>query len=199
MILTCGWKILRVSDRWPWVREQNAATVRELGTSAEFEALRQRLLAIFDSKERIPGVVKHGAYYYNFWQDGTHVRGLWRRTTLEEYKKADPSWETVLDLDKLSEAEGENWVWKGSDVLRPTYDRALIFLPAAEAMPSWSGSLTWRQKNLFPADSSYRKPRRRDLAKSRHPLRREPTSVRGHSRGRDTRASSRNGIALLIK
>ena len=111
-----------------WVREQNAATVRELGTSAEFEALRQRLLAIFDSKERIPGVVKRGVYYYNFWQDGTHVRGLWRRTTLAEYKKADPSWETVLDLDKLSEAEGENWVWKGSDVLRPTYDRALIFL-----------------------------------------------------------------------
>ena len=25
-------------------------------------------------------------------------------------------------------AEDENWVWKGYDVLRPTYDRALIFL-----------------------------------------------------------------------
>ena len=111
-----------------WVREQNAATVRELGTSGDFEALRQRLLAIFDSKERIPGVAKRGAYYYNFWRDATHVRGLWRRTTLEEYKKADPAWETVLDLDKLAGAEDENWVWKGSDVLRPTYDRALIFL-----------------------------------------------------------------------
>ena len=111
-----------------WVREQNAATVRELGTSGDFETLRQRLLAIFDSKERIPGVDKHGAYYYNFWRDATHVRGLWRRTTLAEYKKADPAWETVLDLDKLSETEDENWVWKGSDVLRPTYDRALIFL-----------------------------------------------------------------------
>ena len=111
-----------------WVREQNAATVRELGTSADFEALRQRLLAIFDSKERIPGVAKRGAYYYNFWRDAAHVRGLWRRTTLEEYKKADPAWEAVLDLDRLAGAEDENWVWKGSDVLRPTYDRALIFL-----------------------------------------------------------------------
>ena len=110
-----------------WVREQNAATVRELGTSGDFEILRQRLLAIFDSKERIPGVAKHGAYYYNFWRDATHVRGLWRRTTLEEYKKADPAWEAVLDLDRLAGAEDENWVWKGSDVLRPTYDRALIF------------------------------------------------------------------------
>jgi len=111
-----------------WVREQNAATVRVLGTSGDFETLRQRLLAILDSKERIPGVAKHGAYYYNFWRDATHVRGLWRRTTLEEYKKADPAWETVLDLDRLAGAEDENWVWKGSDVLRPTYDRALIFL-----------------------------------------------------------------------
>ena len=111
-----------------WVREQNAATVRELGSSRDFETLRQRLLTILDSKERIPHVDKHGVRYYNFWRDATHVRGLWRRTTLEEYKKADPAWETVLDLDRLAAAEDKNWVWKGSDVLRPTYDRALIFL-----------------------------------------------------------------------
>ena len=119
-----------------WVREQNAATIGELGTSADFEALRQRLLAIFDSKERIPSVYKHGDYCYNFWRDAGHVRGLWRRTTLEEYKKADPAWETVLDLDQLAAAENENWVWKGYDILRPTYDRALIFLSrgGADAM-----------------------------------------------------------------
>jgi len=111
-----------------WVREQNAATVRELGGSADFETLRQRLLSILDSKERIPSVAKRGAYYYNFWRDEKHARGLWRRTTLEEYKKAEPAWETVLDLDRLAEVENENWVWKGYDVLRPTHDRALVFL-----------------------------------------------------------------------
>jgi len=111
-----------------WVREQNAATLRELGASAEFEALRQRLRAIFDSKERIPSVYKHGAYCYNFWRDTINVRGLWRRTTLEAYKKADPTWEAVLDLDQLAAGENENWVWKGYEILRPTYDRALVFL-----------------------------------------------------------------------
>jgi prolyl oligopeptidase len=111
-----------------WAREQNTATVRQLGASGDFQTLRQRLLAIFDSKERIPHVAKHAARYYNFWRDGTHERGLWRRTTLEEYKKTDPAWETVLDLDKLAKAEDENWVWKGYDVLRPNCDRALIFL-----------------------------------------------------------------------
>lgn len=117
------------SDRsLAWVREQNAAAVKELGSSDDFEALRRRLLAIFDSKERIPDVLKRGAYCYNFWRDATHVRGLWRRTTLAEYTKTDPAWETVLNLDKLSESEAENWVWKGAGFLRPSYDRALIFL-----------------------------------------------------------------------
>ena len=111
-----------------WVREQNAATLRELGASSNFETLRQRLLAIFDSKERIPHVDKQGAYYYNFWRDEAHVRGIVAANDLEEYKKADPAWETVLDLDQLAEDEAENWVWKGYDVLRPTYDRSLIFL-----------------------------------------------------------------------
>lgn len=111
-----------------WVKEQNARSTRELEASRDFEPIRQRLLSILDSKERIPYVVKHGPYYYNFWRDQTNVRGLWRRTTLPEYKKAEPAWETVLDLDKLAEAEKENWVWKGYDILHPTYDRCLVSL-----------------------------------------------------------------------
>ena len=111
-----------------WVRSQNAVSTNELERLPEFEPIRKRLLAILDSKEKIPYVAKHGAYYYNFWRDEKNVRGLWRRTTLEEYKKPQPTWETVLDLDQLSTAEKENWVWKGYDVLYPTYDRALVVL-----------------------------------------------------------------------
>ena len=111
-----------------WVREQNALSTKELESSPNFEPIRSRLLAILDSKERIPYVAKHGQYYYNFWRDQTNVRGLWRRTSLEEYKKPEPAWEVVLDLDKLAAAEKENWVWKGYHILYPTYDRCLILL-----------------------------------------------------------------------
>jgi prolyl oligopeptidase len=111
-----------------WVKEQNAQSTRELEASPDFEPIRKRLLAILDSKERIPYVAKHGGYYYNFWRDQNNVRGLWRRTTLEEYKKPNPNWEVVLDLDKLAASEKENWVWKGYDVLFPTYDRCLVSL-----------------------------------------------------------------------
>jgi len=116
------------SNALTWVREQNAVSTNELESAPEFENIRTRLLSIMDSKERIPYVAKHGAWYYNFWRDQTNPRGLWRRTSLQEYRKPQPAWETVLDLDQLSTTEKQNWVWKGYDVLYPTYDRCLVFL-----------------------------------------------------------------------
>jgi prolyl oligopeptidase len=111
-----------------WVRERNARTQAALEAEPGFEALRADLLAIFDSNERIPYVGKQGEYYYNFWRDAQNERGLWRRTTLAEYRKAEPAWETVLDLDALAKDEGENWVWSGSTCLRPDYRRCLVSL-----------------------------------------------------------------------
>jgi prolyl oligopeptidase len=111
-----------------WVREQNDESVAELAGSDAFKALEARLLSIYDSDQKIPGVIKAGDYYYNFWKDANNRRGLWRRTTLEEYRKAEPKWETVLDLDALGTAEGENWVWKGASFLRPECTRCLVEL-----------------------------------------------------------------------
>lgn len=111
-----------------WVREENARTEAELSATPEFKALESDLRAILDSDAKIPGVQKIGDHYYNFWKDRQHERGLWRRTTLEEYRKDQPAWETVLDLDALNAAEGENWVWHGANCLRPAFDRCLIAL-----------------------------------------------------------------------
>jgi prolyl oligopeptidase len=111
-----------------WAKEQNAISTRELEASPDFEPIRQRLLSIYDSRERIPYVAKHGEFFYNFWRDQKYVRGLLRRTSLAEYKKAEPNWDVVLDLDQLAGAEKENWVWKGYRVLFPTYDRCLVSL-----------------------------------------------------------------------
>src|SRR5947199_2538910 len=105
-----------------WVKEQNAISTKELEAAPEFEVIRKRVLAIMDSKEKIPFVIKHGRFYYNFWRDDQHVRGVFRRTSLEEYKKPDPKWEVVVDMDALAQSEHENWVWKGYEVLYPSYD-----------------------------------------------------------------------------
>ena len=111
-----------------WVKARNAKSQAKLESDPKFNALREDLLAILDSDARIPFVGKQGDFYYNFWRDKKNERGLWRRTTLEQYKTAEPKWELMLDLDALGKVEGENWVWKGANLLRPDYKRALITL-----------------------------------------------------------------------
>lgn len=111
-----------------WVRERNAQTRKLLEARADFAPLRTRLREVLDAKERIPYVRRIGTHLYNFWQDEAHKRGLWRRTTLDEYRKPQPAWETVLDLDALAAGEKENWVWGGADCLGPEYRRCLVSL-----------------------------------------------------------------------
>ncbi len=111
-----------------WVRERNAECVATLAENEAFTNLEARLLAILDSQERIPMVSKIGDRFYNFWRDAANPKGLWRRTTLEEYRKPEPAWETVLDLDALAAAEGENWVWHGATVLEPEGRLCLVSL-----------------------------------------------------------------------
>ncbi|KAF1721563.1 prolyl oligopeptidase family serine peptidase [Pseudoxanthomonas wuyuanensis] len=111
-----------------WVKALNAKAEAEIAATPEFKRLEADIRAILDSDAKIPGVQKIGDYYYNFWKDKHHERGLWRRTTLEEYRKAQPQWETVLDLDALNKAEGKNWVWHGADCRKPEYTRCLIAL-----------------------------------------------------------------------
>jgi prolyl oligopeptidase len=111
-----------------WAAEQNADSVDELTRSGDFKRIEKRTLEILDSDEKIAYVDKMGDYYYNFWRDAEHVRGLWRRTTLDEYRKAEPAWETVLDVDALAAAEKENWVYSGADCLEPEHRLCLVSL-----------------------------------------------------------------------
>jgi prolyl oligopeptidase len=112
-----------------WVRERNAETVGELAGGARFQDLRTEIRQVLDADDRIPLVRRRGAYLYNFWQDAAHPRGLWRRTTLAEYRRSRPDWEVLLDVDALAEQEGESWVWQGAAALRSGgYRLALVEL-----------------------------------------------------------------------
>jgi prolyl oligopeptidase len=59
---------------------------------------------------------------------GIHPRGLWRRTTLEEYRKDSPEWDVVIDVDALAVAEDENWVWAGGGINAPGFTHAVVAL-----------------------------------------------------------------------
>ena len=137
-----------------WVKERNADSTGELTSLEGFKDLEGRLLSILDSDERIPYVSKMGPYYYNFWSDAAHKRGLWRRTTLDEYRKPEPKWETILDLDALGAAEKENWVWHGADCLKPEYKRCLISLSRGGADADVTREFDMTTKS-FLADGYY--------------------------------------------
>lgn len=111
-----------------WVADRNAASDAALGAGAQYEALFAEALDILDSDARIPYGSLRGGYVYNFWRDETHIRGLWRRASLESYKTEAPDWEPILSIDALAEREGENWVFKGADCLPPAYERCMVRL-----------------------------------------------------------------------
>ncbi|MFF8418597.1 prolyl oligopeptidase family protein [Streptomyces sp. NPDC015680] len=111
-----------------WVAERNAETAAALAADAGFPVLKERLREVLDASDRIPYTVRRGAFLYNFWQDAEQVRGVWRRTTPEQYRKDSPDWEVLLDIDALAAAEDEKWVWAGAQVRRPDHDRALVCL-----------------------------------------------------------------------
>lgn len=111
-----------------WVAERNAETAAALAADVDFTALKERLREVLDASDRIPYTARRGAFLYNFWRDAAHVRGVWRRTSLEQYRKDAPEWEDVLDLDALAAAEDEKWLWAGARVRHPEYDRALVCL-----------------------------------------------------------------------
>ncbi|MET0517919.1 MAG: prolyl oligopeptidase family serine peptidase, partial [Burkholderiaceae bacterium] len=111
-----------------WVRERNAQSLKVLQARPEYPSLRQDMLAVLNAQDRIPQVRRMGPWFYNLWQDEQHKRGLWRRTSLDEYRKPQPQWETVLDLDALGQAEGESWVFGGASCLGPDYRLCLLSL-----------------------------------------------------------------------
>jgi prolyl oligopeptidase len=111
-----------------WVKAQNARTLDVLEKSPNYAGLYASALQIVQSSDRIPYPnYLHGAVY-NFWQDDTHVRGIWRRTTLASYRTASPNWTTVLDLDALARAENANWVWKGAQCQEPAERYCMLAL-----------------------------------------------------------------------
>ncbi len=111
-----------------WVKERNKTSLGELEGDKRYEPLRQDMRAILNAQDKIAWPTWRGGMIYNFWQDAEHVRGLWRRTTLAEYRKKDPKWDIIIDFDKLGRDEGESWVNKGAECRARRPERCLLNL-----------------------------------------------------------------------
>jgi prolyl oligopeptidase len=111
-----------------FVAVSNEKALAALTGDRRYEPFRQQAEAILTATDRIPGVNFLGEGLGNFWQDAANPKGVWRRTTLDSYRTAQPQWETLLDIDALAKSEGRDWVFKGADCLAPDETRCLINL-----------------------------------------------------------------------
>src|SRR4029077_17571740 len=98
-----------------WVKAQNAKSTAVLQADPDYQKDYDAILRVMDATDRIPyGDLDH-QFVFNFWQDAAHPKGIWRRTTVADYARPAPAWDTLLDVDKLAADEHENWVWKGAE------------------------------------------------------------------------------------
>jgi prolyl oligopeptidase len=111
-----------------WVKQHNERTLAELQGDPRYQGLYDAALKIVTATDRIPTPAFRSGVIDNFWQDATHVRGLWRRTSLDSYRTVEPAWETVLDIDALARAENANWVYEGATCLPPAERLCLVGL-----------------------------------------------------------------------
>ena len=154
-----------------WAKAQNARSLPVLQGDPRYADLESKALAILNAKDRVPGVSFAGdGSLRNFWQDKDHVRGIWRKTTLDSYRTAEPAWETILDIDALTKAENANWVFKGASCLPPDDTRCLItlsnggkdavtvrefdtttkaFVPGGFELPEGKQNYTWLDKDTL--------------------------------------------------
>jgi len=151
-----------------WVKEQNKNSEQILTSNPLYENLQKRYLEVYNDKDKIayPNIV--GDYVYNLWQDEKYERGLWRRMLTKDYLKNNSNWETLIDLDALSEKEGKKWVYAGATFLEPANDICIValsdggtdqdelrefnvkskkFVANGITFPSSKGGVSWINKN----------------------------------------------------
>jgi prolyl oligopeptidase len=158
-----------------WVRGENKITRDTLEAHPQFAPSFQRLHEILTAKDKLPSVREMlDGFVYDLWQDEEHPRGLFRRTSLADFKKTTPAWTVLLDIDSLAQTEKTPWVFKGI-VTRPGSDRCLVglsrngqdateyreyslkektFVPGGFFFPESKSHFAWQDENHLLVNSS---------------------------------------------
>jgi prolyl oligopeptidase len=113
-----------------WVEAQNRRTLARLQGDRRYEPMYREALAIFTAEDRIAMPEFRAGGVDNLWQDAANPHGLWRRASLDSYRAGSPRWDTLLDLDALSKAEGREWFRKGVECLKP--EEAICLVPLSD-------------------------------------------------------------------
>ncbi len=126
-----------------WVNEQNALTLQRLTSHPRYLEIYQDTLKDLTQGDRLPNIQVIGDYAYDLLQTADHVRGLWQRTTVDDFLSGKPIWQTVLDVDQLGRDENASWVFRGATCVEPENDRCMLTLS-----PGGSDAAAYREFDL---------------------------------------------------
>ncbi len=126
-----------------WVKQTNAKTDKALTQDPLYHELYQQALKVLNNNSRLPVIEQRGKWLYNFWQDEKHPRGIYRRTTLKQFKKKNTKWQTMLDMDNYSQKHGKNYDFHGINCLSAKAKHCLVMLS-----PGGSDAVVVREYNL---------------------------------------------------
>lgn len=126
-----------------WVKQANKITNDKLVPSSLYQGLYTQALEVLNNDSRLPKVEQRGKWLYNYWQDEDHPRGIYRKTSIKQFKNNKPQWITVLDMDKYSMDQGQNYDYHGMNCLPPKGIDCLVLLS-----PGGGDAIIVREFNL---------------------------------------------------
>ncbi len=100
-----------------WVDEETSRALEAIKKMPGFEARYKSNLRVLTQREfniQYPSTV--GDVIYNNFRDTTRPSGVWRSTSLSEYRKERPSWQTLFSVDAYNREEVSNWVFSSAQV-----------------------------------------------------------------------------------
>jgi prolyl oligopeptidase len=148
-----------------WVREQTRRTLNDVRQMPGYSQRYDSNLKILTRREfniQYPETV--GEVIYNSYRDSSNPSGVWRSTTLEEYRKDQrPNWRVLFRVDTFNNEEKANWVWAGARVQPPNLPgassqalngspkRAMIFLSRGGSDAGIHREFDLQSRRLVPA------------------------------------------------
>ena len=100
-----------------WADAQTSQTLDAVRKMPGFdERYRANLKALSDRELNIQYPASEAGFIYNHYRAANQPKGVWRRTTLEEYRKPRPNWQTLINLDSHNRNEPVDWTWSGATV-----------------------------------------------------------------------------------
>lgn len=111
-----------------WVAEQNQRSRQRWQSGPVFEDIRRALEQAYLPHEQPVAPGRQREWAYDTLVNDAHPKGLWRRTPWVDWRAGTAQWQTLLDVDALSEAEAVAWQLVDIAILYPDGDRALVSL-----------------------------------------------------------------------